>query len=636
MSRGSLALAALCLLGLGLTAWLLARSPHSGPSLARLTEVRGDTAERDFAAEVGTWSSAQPGAEFRLGDGLRTGAKTRAKLHFVDASQLEVQPDTVLRFLASGNNDETDPELAIDVQSGEALLRTSSSDLHVRTHIGSFVVKSGTLVMLKREGDKLGFQVELGSLRFRDSTGDERNLESGDELQVAIGMAVMGEVAAPEQEVAALELSVAGPGARLRQGKDQPWQALAAGRQRVDEGSELSLAVGSSAILRRGQDRAELKGDGHYVLGGDGVLIRAQSGELSAESVSEDVAIQVPGGVIVLRKANGGSQASLRVSKDEGSLTVQRGSVSATLNGTTQELAAGEQQRWSVSEETAQILDDEPPSGGVEAPSYSNIGAPAGESFVLHAPELPVSVALDFGSKCPDQGEVQLSGSRLASRGAARVNVLLTKGTRSYSVRCIGAKGTGGRVVARGTIHVLLDPGTRKLPPLPPSSLADADGRTYTLYYSNQAPALKLRWPNPPKEGPYQLEVDGKKQNISGPEHVFKSGELPDGLHAVSFGAGTRRSRTTTIDVRFDNNAPTASVSQPGDRSFSPGQPLQITGVSLPAWKVSLSGGTIHEEADGRFTGTITPTAEHPDIAVRLSHPRRGVHYYLRRAASSP
>jgi hypothetical protein len=191
-------------------------------------------------------------------------------------------------------------------------------------------------------------------------------------------------------------------------------------------------------------------------------------------------------------------------------------------------------------------------------------------------------------------------------------------------------------VVAKGTINVLLDAGTRRLPPLPPTSLADADGRTYTLYYSNQPPALKLRWPNPPSAPNYVFEVDGKQSTLTQPEHVFKSGELGDGSHAVSFRAGTRRSRTTTIEVRFDNNAPTASVTQPADRGFSPGQAIQVAGVSLPSWKVSLNGGTIREESDGRFTGSITPTPDQPDISVRLSHPRRGVHYYLRRAASSP
>jgi hypothetical protein len=122
---------------------------------------------------------------------------------------------------------------------------------------------------------------------------------------------------------------------------------------------------------------------------------------------------------------------------------------------------------------------------------------------------------------------------------------------------------------------------------------------------------------------------------VSSPEHVFGSGELRDGVHEVSFRAGTRGSRTTYIDVRFDNNAPTASVESPPNRGFVAGQPVQVAGVSLPAWKVSVEGGTVERESDGRFKGSIVPGAEHPDVVVRLSHPRLGIHYYLRRAGAS-
>ncbi|HEX6244607.1 MAG TPA: hypothetical protein VFZ61_27000 [Polyangiales bacterium] len=632
MSRRSLALALLCLLGLSATVWVLERRGAEQPALARLTEVHGSSVERDYSASRERWVNAQPGAEFRLGDGLRTGDKTSGKLHFIDASQLEVQPNTLLRFLPS-----QDEELGIDVQSGEARLRVSSRDLRVRTHIGSLIVKSGTLVMLSRAGDRLEFQVELGSLQFRDAQGAERSVGAGEQVEVAIGMAVFGASDQPNAN-GQLDLDVHGSGARMRDNHRLPWRVLLPGAQRVSSGSELSLPEGTSANLTRGADRAELKGKGEYVLGGEDALISTRGGDMSVESVGADVTLEVPGGLIILRKADGGSRAGVRVGPKEGLLSVQRGNVSARLNGREEELTAGQDSSWSTEDagEEPEGQGDSPsdPSGTVSAPTYFNLAVPAGESFVLHAPEVPVSVAFEVGSKCPDAFEVQVSGSRQTTRGTQRVNVLLNRGTRSYSVRCVGSK--SGRVVAKGTINVLLDQGTRKLPPLPPTSLADADGRTYTLYYSNQPPTLKLRWPNAPREPSYTLDVDGKPQTLSAPEYVFKSGELSDGSHAVSFRAGTRRSRTTTIEVRFDNNAPTASVTHPGNRDFTPGQTVEVSGVSLPSWKVSLNGGTIKEESGGRFTGSIIPTPDQPDISVRLSHPRRGVHYYLRRSAASP
>jgi hypothetical protein len=164
----------------------------------------------------------------------------------------------------------------------------------------------------------------------------------------------------------------------------------------------------------------------------------------------------------------------------------------------------------------------------------------------------------------------------------------------------------------------------------------EADGRTYTIYYPNQLPDISLRWPNAPEETSYELEIDGKRETVSAPEHLLKSGTLKDGIHQLSFHGMTRRSRTTTVEVRFDNNAPTASLNEPADRSFTPGTEIKVAGVALPTWKVSLEGGTIAKLSDGRFEGAIATTPDRPDIVVRLAHPRLGTHYYLRRAASSP
>lgn len=269
----------------------------------------------------------------------------------------------------------------------------------------------------------------------------------------------------------------------------------------------------------------------------------------------------------------------------------------------------------------------------LRVPDNIQLSAPAGESFVLHTTELPVAVAFDVSKKCTGEAELELAGRPKRTRGRAHLAVSLTTGTRSYTIRCL-AKSAPGRVVAQGSVRVVKDPGTRKLPPRAPTSFVDADGRAYTIYYPNQLPDILVRWPNPPSESSYQLEIDGKVEELAGPEHLIKSGSLGDGIHQLSFRGTARRSRTTTIEIRFDNNAPTANLNQPEERAFAPGSSVKVEGVALEGWKVSLDGGTITRQSDGRFSGMIAPSAERPDIAVRLSHPRLGVHYYLRRAAA--
>jgi hypothetical protein len=489
MSKRSLTILVLAATLLALFAFLLRQGfsvREQGLVIATLVRTSGSSVMRDFAAQPFAWTQAPIGARFTLGDGLRTGPDDSAQLKLVDNSALSVMPNTTLRFLSDAQDDKG---LNVDLERGEAVVRAGARDLSLRTHVGTAIVKAGSTVTLDRAGRELGFSVQLGSLRFRDSDGSTRSVEDGAAVRVGLGMAVLS---------------------------PSPTDAGAPDAGALDAAAEPA---------------------------------------------------------------------------------------------------------------------DEPE---LEAPRHFNLSAPAGESFVLHAPEVPVAVAFDFAKKCPVSGEVELIGQRQRARGRGHAALSLAQGVRSYSVRCIGKDGVLGRVVAHGTVQVLKDAGTRKLPPKPPTALVEADGRTYTIYYPNQLPAISVRWPNAPEEASYQLEIDGKRETVSAPEHLLTSGLLKDGVHHLSFHGMTRRSRTTTVEVRFDNNAPTASLNEPADRGFTPGSEVKVAGVALPTWKVSLEGGTIAKLSNGRFEGTIAPSSERPDIVVRLAHPRLGTHYYLRRAASSP
>jgi hypothetical protein len=244
-------------------------------------------------------------------------------------------------------------------------------------------------------------------------------------------------------------------------------------------------------------------------------------------------------------------------------------------------------------------------------------------------------VSFEFGTQCKGRGSIELAQPKRHSTGEGHANLLLPPGSRSYTLRCLDAHGAPGRVVARGTAHVLADAGTRQLPLRAPTSLVDADGRGYTIYYQNQLPEVRVRWPNPPSADNYKLDLDGTTMSVASAEHQFESGSLRDGVHHLTFEAAQRKSRTTTVDVRFDNTAATASLTAPVDRAFKVGDTISIEGLALPGWNVSVRSGTIEKVGADRFQGSVVTSAEHPDIAVRLAHRRLGTHYYLRRASGS-
>ena len=585
-------------------------------------------------------AARQIGAQFALGDGVRSDAPAQALLALADGSQLQMQPGTLIRFMVEGA---AEGEQAFAIETGEALLTAGASELRLHTQVGLAVLQGGSRVRLQGGSGELGYRVEVGSVRFKNSSGGEVALHAGEDIRVGVGMAVIKhkpEEKAVERPASGLEPATAratvqagvdGDGVRARAHRSSTWDALAPGKHELAAGTALRLPAGTSVHLARDDDRADLRGAGEFVIGEGSVLVETRAGDVHVAASARDVEVVVPGGSIVARAQNGGSEADVHIGQDSGVLKVQRGSVE--LNGAdgSHELSAGDERRFALASA------GDVPGGAVEpGPDYANLSVRAGDSFTIHAPDVPVAVGFETSARCPRDAVLELSGAgaKQRSRGHGTLNLLFQAGTRGYAVRCVNATGTPGTIVSRGVVTLLHDAGTRKLPPKAPASSVDCDGRSYTIYYQNQLPDISARWPNPPSAPRYTLEVDGKTTALETPEHVFKSGSLRDGTHHLSFQAKDRRSRTTTVEISFDNAAPKASLTRPTIALFARAS-VAIDGVALRTWKVSVEGGTIAMDDADRFSGQVRPAPEQPDIAVRLTHPRLGTHYYLRRAAGS-
>jgi len=510
--------------------------------------------------------------------------------------------------------------------------------LLLRTHIGLAQLAPGTRIVLTRDAEALLMRVDVGEATFRSSDGKDQRLGPGERVLLEVGMAILRPqdekittaVAPKPPGNAAIRATVKHDGVRARE-RGGEWHPLARGEHGLEAGTGLRLPADTEVELARGDERARLLGAGEYVVGDGDTLVEALRGDVRFVAHGKDVEVRVPGGRIVARAADGGSEGAVRIGDTEGTLEMTKGA--ATFRSATgeREVTAGRDYHWAITNEPQ----PGPSDTDVPPPDYSNLEVRVGESFVVHAPEVPVAVSFDFSTQCKGKGLVEHAQPKRRSTGEGHANLLLPAGARGYTLRCLDARGAPGRVVARGNAHVLADAGTRQLPLRAPSSLVDADGRSYTIYYQNQFPEVRVRWPNPPDASSYALDVDGTKMSVASAEHLFTSGSLRDGVHRVTFEAAQRRSRTTTVDVRFDNTAATASLTSPVDRSFKVGDTVSIECLALPGWNVSARSGTIEKVGADRFQGSVVTSAERPDIAVRLVHRRLGTHYYLRRASGS-
>ena len=611
--------------------------------LGRLIEISGGLVQRDEAAPPEDWEQVELGADFSAGEGLRTQPQSAAVVQFADGSELLVKPGSVVRFRAT----QTAEERGVDLVSGEAVIRAGGKATQLRRHVGLALLKPGAKLQLIRAANGLRVHLEVGNATFRTLDGKDLVLSSEEDLRLEIGAAVIREPSQaarpeppPQSRAAAgkLELDVTKPEVRARAKHETSARSLAAGKLSLAPDTELMLSTGGTATLSRELDRVQLF-DGEYKVNDAETLMTARRGKLRMHAESHDIHIAVPGGWIVARAANGGSDAEVDLDDKQAELRVARGEVSWQRGQAQKQVKPGEPLRWQLAAADTAALT--PPTGETgpafaDAPERTSLSVRASESFVLHAPELPVALELKADAGCNGTLIVELNGGARFRGTDTSVKLWLDDKARTYSLRCQTPEGKLSKPSARGNVRVLHDAGTRDLPPRAPTSLVDADGRGYTIYYQNQLPDVRVRWPSAPEGSSYQLDLDGKVLALKAPEHTFDSGGLKDGVHRLTFSAKERRSRTTTVEVRFDNTATTASLSAPKDRGFAAGAEVEIEGVLLPAWKVSLDGGMIEKVGEDRFHGRIVTTQQNPDFAVRLSHPRLGTHYYLRRAAGAP
>jgi hypothetical protein len=127
----------------------------------------------------------------------------------------------------------------------------------------------------------------------------------------------------------------------------------------------------------------------------------------------------------------------------------------------------------------------------------------------------------------------------------------------------------------------------------------------------------------------------GRTQSLqlSSPERAFSPGALVEGRHTVYFEGGGRLSRQTTIEIRFDNAAPTVSLSTPAEPGVPPGGQLVVAGSVLPGWSVSVDGQPVSQDAEQRFSSATQMPASGRPLVVALGHPVHGTQLYLRRPA---
>lgn len=623
-------------------AWILiiavlagCRSKDDG-SVARLESATA-IVER-LAAPDAAWLAAQPGDKFMINSAVRTGEASKARLVVGRGGILELEANALVRFV-SDPNEQKKSDLRVEagnveIEAGEEPLAFGNARLEPRGK-----------ARLTASSDGVRIEVAVGQVILEDGEA----VRAGTSVTIKIGGAILEQVGAkpapPDAAVAIADAAIDDAAADVAaavggthvvvQGKPARyripnadgranigWQPLPVGEHDLGDGASIDAPAGSKVRISRDGSQATLSGGSEVKLtaADNPAMVALIRGSLTIDTESGKGSVALVGGSVVLESG----QVHAQMIKGGTEIEARRGD--AVIRST-------------IAEETLQegdmaTLD---PSGKVtfqnRAPGRVVFSFSAGESPTIHDAAAPTPVRVRFGACTGGRLEVAPDArfKRILARAGGRSsgNVLLAPGSYAYRVKCEGGK------VVRGGVRVVKDSGRKPLPRTAPRTLVEPDGREYVISYQNLLPELTLVWRDAPPRASYQFVIqpasgESKRLKSATPRLSLKSGELGEGNYKfwVEIPETGGRSAEARIIIDFDNAAATASIEKV---QVKEGGKVQVRGTVIVGTSVSAASAPLSLDRHQRFDAELAPDQGDDGVAIRIAHPKLGVHYYVLR-----
>ncbi|MGE5183040.1 MAG: hypothetical protein ACM31C_13305, partial [Acidobacteriota bacterium] len=215
-------------------------------------------------------------------------------------------------------------------------------------------------------------------------------------------------------------------------------------------------------------------------------------------------------------------------------------------------------------------------------------------------------------------------------------NIMIPQGAWAYRVRCSNGDQEGA-AIGSGHIGEVRDDGRRPLPPKPGKNPIDADGRNYTISYQSLIPNIDVHYRGSGSSFKLHLATGGAEETFdsSTPVVELQGTKLKEATYTYWFDHdGVKQDKVSTLKITFDQTAPQVYIeSPPNGQAF--GSDVDVRGAVLPGWSAKVGAFDIPIDKNTRRFAAKVPPPEGQALAIRLSHPQRGVHYYLRRGAAA-
>ncbi len=584
------------------------------------------------------WRAAAPGQELRVEDAVRTEAASSARVHLIGAGDLRLGAHTMLVF--HPGRAEAYSTL-LELEGGELVIDSDEGPIQLLTEFGELVLERNGQAHVVRQDGETQVRVAIGRATI-ERVGEEsidlgvldtvvigpdgeavvqRAEEEPPDVEAATVAENRAEVeAAPTETVA---ITVLGRRVTVTRGEGEEAEALGSGETTLPRGAALDIPGGARVTASGAEGSVTARGRARVRIPREG-LLSIDIGAAEIMSNGTPVRVGVPGGI--LRTASGmRAAASVEVSRQGTELSVEGGQLTVETASGAHDLRAGDSVRVSTEGEVT-ALD--------RAPTSADLQVAAGESATIHDARPPTTVRLTIAG-CEETVTATVGVRRFEGEGGAIIPV---RGVTRYEARC------GDGAAVRGVLRTRRDNGHAPLLRSAPRTRVDADGRTYRVLYQNLLPEVEVRWRDAPDASGFRLELEStggpresRRRVINTPtaRHTFESGELREGSHQFRFVGGGQTSAASTIVIAFDNAAPTVFVREPADGSLAAGASATVSGQLLEGFTASIGGTELAVDGQGRFSAEVTVPADGRSLAIRATHPSRGIHYYLRHPAGA-
>jgi hypothetical protein len=263
----------------------------------------------------------------------------------------------------------------------------------------------------------------------------------------------------------------------------------------------------------------------------------------------------------------------------------------------------------------------------------------AGEgNFTIHDPRPPTAVQFQFAGKCTDGGIIEMDRdarfrTAKVSAGKDFANHMVKGGAWHYRLRCTTG-GVDGNAVASGRIAVVADAGSKQLPAKPGASPFTPNGMGASSATRAWCP-IRVTFPGAGDSFTLHLARGGKDTTFNSTSTKLKipGKDLSEGVYTYWFDRdGVKQDKTGALTIQFDQTAPQVYIELPINGKPWAGD-IDVKGAVLPGWQAAVADASIPIDGARRF---IAKVGQPPGkaLAIKLSHPQRGVHYYLRRGGN--